>query len=465
MKRLSNEFFKNYLIIFLLTIITTIIALILLAVASQMISNHLLKNQYPVSSIIKEDYNKIDASDIVKNGGGLQIIDKDYNIIYSKGLNTFEKEKLSIEEFTNFLITSNNQKYHYDIAYQEKGEFWAIVTFPTSLRIEFFFISNPKAMESDLSHVVLVVIVVLLIYILLLAFLTFIYSRLSARSITKPLKKLCEGTKLLREGDYSVRVDLKLKNEFAQLQTTFNDMAARIEKEISLKEKSEQDRKRLILDISHDLKNPLSSILGYSELCLNNKNLSNKEIEEYLSIILNNAKRSSLLMNELFELSKLDSPDFILNFSKTDLCEYLREYCATIIPQLEKVNFDYEFQIPNNPIIVNIDKDKFKRILDNLFDNAVKYNEAQTRVVLSVSINKKSVQIRVEDNGKGIPSSLRKDIFKPFSKGNNSYNSKTIGSGLGLSIAKKITQLHNGDITLVEDNTKGSTFIINISLL
>ncbi|HHX38075.1 MAG TPA: HAMP domain-containing protein [Clostridiaceae bacterium] len=80
-----------------------------------------------------------------------------------------------------------------------------------------------------------------------------------------PLKKLCDGTRLLRKGDYSARVDLQLKNEFAELQNTFNDMAARIEHEIALRQKSEEDRRRLILDISHDLKTPLSSIQGYAE--------------------------------------------------------------------------------------------------------------------------------------------------------------------------------------------------------
>lgn len=101
-----------------------------------------------------------------------------------------------------------------------------------------------------------------------------------------PLRKLSDGTRLLREGDYSARVVLRLKNEFSELQNTFNDMAARIEHEIALRKKSEDDRKQLVLDISHDLKNPMSSIQGYAEICIKKPELTEKDRKEYLEIIL-----------------------------------------------------------------------------------------------------------------------------------------------------------------------------------
>ena len=154
-------------------------------------------------------------------------------------------------------------------------------------------------------------------------------------SKTTPLKKLRDGTKLLREGDYSARVDLRLKNEFAELQDTFNDMAARIEHEISLRKKSEEDRKRLILDISHDLKNPMSSIQGYAELLMSGPDMSEQERNEYLEIIHNNSKRANKLLTELFELSQMESPDFSLKPVRADICEYLRQICGELVPQLE----------------------------------------------------------------------------------------------------------------------------------
>ncbi|GAE87883.1 two-component sensor histidine kinase [Acetivibrio straminisolvens JCM 21531] len=168
-------------------------------------------------------------------------MDKEYRVVYSRGLDTIGKDKLTIEEFTAFLTESKSKPYHYDILYHPKGEFWLIVTFPTSIRLDFSLIYNKEAAAGDFMRSGLVIAFVVLIYLLILALFTFIYSRITAASITVPLKKLCDGTRLLREGDYSVRVDLRLKNEFAELQDTFNDMAARIEHEISLRKKSEED--------------------------------------------------------------------------------------------------------------------------------------------------------------------------------------------------------------------------------
>jgi len=181
----------------------------------------------------------------------------------------------------------------------------------------------------------LVIAFVVLIYLLILALFAFIYSRITAASITIPLQKLCDGTRLLREGDYSVRVDLRLKNEFAELQNTFNDMAARIEHEISLSKKSEEDRRRLILHISHKLKNPMSSIQGYAELLIKKKGMTEQECDEYLKIILNNSKRANRLLTELFELSQLDSPEFSLKLLETDICEHIRQIWGELVPQLE----------------------------------------------------------------------------------------------------------------------------------
>ncbi|MDI9494489.1 MAG: hypothetical protein QM289_08465 [Bacillota bacterium] len=195
-----------------------------------------------------------DASAVVENDGGVQIVDKEYRVVYSSGIDTIGKENLSIQEFTRFLTESKNKPYHYDILYQPEGEFWLIVTFPTSIRLDFNLVHNKEASPDDLMRAGGVFAFVILIYLLILALFSYIFSSITAAKTTVPLKKLCDGTRLLRECDYFARVDLRLKNEFAELQDTFNDMAARIEQEIALRKKSEEDRRGLILDIFHDLK-------------------------------------------------------------------------------------------------------------------------------------------------------------------------------------------------------------------
>jgi signal transduction histidine kinase len=461
-KKLSNQFLRNFLVIFLLTILDTVLALTLLSFASGLISGSLAKNRYPASAIIKDDYKLIDASPVVQSGGGVQVVDKEYRVVYSGGLDTIGKDKLTAGEFTAFLTESKSKPYHYDILYHPKGGFWLIVTFPTSIRLDFSLVFNKEAAAGDFMRAGWAIAFAALSYLLILALPAFIYSRITAAGITVPLKKLCDGTRLLREGDYSARVDLRLKNEFAELQNTFNDMAARIEHEISMRKKSEEDRRRLILDISHDLKNPMSCIQGYAELLMTKTSMTGRECEEHLKVILNNSKRANRLLTELFELSRLDSPEFSLNLARTDICEYVRQICGELVPQLEREGFKYEFDIIEESVFAMLDTGQFSRIIQNLADNAVQYNPDGTTVAINLTVQNNQAIIDFSDDGIGIPAHLADNIFKPFVRADDSRNSKTGGSGLGLSIAKKIAEAHGGDLALCLNGNKGSAFRITI---
>lgn len=462
--KLSNQFFVNYLIIFLLIILATLIAISLLSLSSTLVSAEFAKNKYPASSIMKDDYRQIDTSLIVKNGGSVQIIDKDYRVVFADGKDAIKKSQLSVAEFTDFLIQSKSKgtPYHHDILYNSKGEFWLIVSFPASIRIGIDFVFNSKADNNDFDKSIFIFVITIIVYLLLLALLSFIYSKITASQITRPLRKLCDGTRLLREGDYSARVDLHLKNEFAELQNTFNDMAERIENEIALRKKSENDRRQLILDISHDLKNPMSSIQGYAQMCINKPNLSEQERNRYLQTINQNSQRANRLLVDLFELSQMDSPEFTLKLSKIDLCEYIRQICGEFILSLEQAKFSYEFNIPEESIFVLIDTDRFRRIIQNLMDNALQYNPAGTTIFVKLEETEDQAIIIFCDDGNGIPKHLSQDILKPFVRADSSRNSKTGGSGLGLSIARKIAIAHGGDIVLKDDGNKGSRFEITI---
>ncbi|NLT57922.1 MAG: HAMP domain-containing histidine kinase [Clostridiales bacterium] len=461
-RKLSNQFLLHFLVVFLLTILATVLALVLLSFASGLISGALAKNQYPASAIIKADYTRIDASPVVQNGGGVQVVDREYRVVASSGLDTLGKSQLSAGELTAFLIESREKPYHYDILYQPQGEFWLIVTFPTSIRLNFSLAYNEEASAGDFARAGGAIAAVALLYLLMLALFTFLYSRITAAGITVPLRKLCDGTRLLREGDYSARVDLRLKNEFAELQNTFNDMAARIERETALRKKSEDDRRRLILDLSHDLKNPMSSIQGYAELLMEKPELPQPERSAHLQTIRRNSERSNRLLTELFELSQMDSPDFVIRPTRTDLCEYLRQLCGGLVPQLEQAGFHYAFDLPEQSLFALLDADRFGRILHNLSDNALRYNPPGTTLTLSLRAEPHWAVIDFGDDGIGIPAQLADDIFKPFVRADAARSAQGGGSGLGLSIAKKIAQAHGGDLRLHPGQGVGSTFRITV---
>lgn len=466
-RKLSNQFAVNYLIVFILSILAALFALVLLSFAGDVLSKTLTKNIYPADAIMKDDYDQINAAPVIENGGGVQVVDKDYAVILTQGLDTFGKTQLSAGEFTAFLIRSKSVglPYHYDIQYNSRGQFWLIVTFPTSIRLDFSIAYNQDYVSKDMQNVVGALIAVVVFYLLLLAVFAFIFSRITAVRITNPLRKLAEGTKRLREGDYAARVDLKLKNEFTELQETFNSMAERIESETALRKQAEDDRKRLILDISHDLKNPLASTAGYAELLLKKNELSADDREGYLQIINENSLRASRLLNSLFELSKLDSPDFKLALSETDVCEYLRKTCAELLPLFERAGFVYTFDIPEEPVDALIDPAQLNRVFHNLAGNAVLYNPAGTEVSVRLAVESDRAVILFKDNGIGIPEEKAQDIFKPFMRADDARNSKTGGSGLGLSIAQKIVTAHSGIISLETGLNKGCAFKISLPII
>jgi len=463
-RKISNQFFTNYLIVFVISIIAAIFALALLRFADSVISNTLVKNKYTAESVMQDDYRKIDMTPITEHGGGIQIVTENLEIVLSGGLNVVGNGILTTEEFTDFLIQSKSKglAYNMDIQYNEKEKFWLIVTFPTSIRIDFDIAHNKDIPSEDKQNVIGAIAAVVMFYFILLTICTMAYSKLTAVRITNPLKKLSAGTRQLRNGEYTTRVHLNLKNEFAELQDTFNAMAEQIEHEISLRKQSEENRKKLILDISHDLKNPLSIISGYSELCLKNQESADKELADYLSIVYDNSLRANKLLTNLFELSKLESAEFQLKKSHEDICEYIRENMSNTLSALDNAGFTYKFDIPEQEIFTMIDKEQLNRVFANLVDNVIKYNDRGTNVSVHVQKEDSHAVIIFKDNGVGIPDYLAKDVFNPFMRADASRNSQTGGTGLGLSIVHMIVQKHGGEISLKADSAVGSEFEIRI---
>jgi len=447
-----------------MTCIIALFAIMLIGFANDVISKTLVKNNYTAKDLMRDDYKAIKVSTVLDHGGGVQIINTNYKVVFSEGLDTISKEQLSVEEFTNFLIMSNTTHipYSYSIEYNPKGQFWLIVTFPTSYRIDFAIVHNRDYTSVDTQGVIGLFTAVIMFYLLLLGICTVIYSKLSSLSIINPLKKLCNSAKRLKDGDYSSRVELNLKNEFGELESIFNQMAEKIEQEMSLRVQSEENRKKLVLDISHDLKNPLASIVGYAEFCKNNLEFSKEDLHQYIEIIYDNSLRANHLINDLFELSKMESTEYTIHKTKVEICEYMRKQISCFISTLDKFGFFYEFRIPEKEIFLEIDQKQMERVLQNLVDNAVKYNPKGTKITINLIEKGNEVVIIFKDNGIGMSQVIAKDIFQPFVRGSIARNYETGGTGLGLAIVEKILKKHGGSIYLETRENCGCTFVIAI---
>ncbi len=465
MKRtIANQFLINYALMFIISIMVAVFALILMDFSSDVLSKTLSKNKYSAASLMQDDYNRINTTTVLENGGGVQVISKDYEVVFSSGLNTLPKDKLTTSEFTEFLMATNSRDipYGYSIEYNDTEQFWLVVTFPTSIRLEFAIVHNKDFASADMQNVAGAIVAIVLFYLLLLAISTLIYSKITSIGIVNPLKKLSISARRLRDGDYSARVDLNLKNEFGELQDTFNAMAEKIEQETSLRKQSVENRKKLILDISHDLKNPLASVMGYADLCSNKQNLTKEEQDAYLDIIYENSARANNLITDLFELSKMESSEYAINKTRIDVCEYIREKMGRAIPIFDKAGFSYDFDIPEKEIMVMLDIAQMDRVFQNLVDNSVQYNPHDTKIKVSVMQREDEAVIIFKDNGIGISNELSKDIFKPFVRADRARNSQTGGTGLGLAIVEKIIVAHGGKIRLITDKNKGCEFIITL---
>ena len=300
--------------------------------------------------------------------------------------------------------------------------------------------------------------------VLLILLIVYVFAKATSKLFIKPIKTLLNGVMEITNNNYDVNIKIDTKNEFLDLANGFNMMAETIRNEIREKEKLEKIREGLILDISHDLKNPLTSILGYSETLINNRDLDENEKMEYLNIINKNSHRANKLMNDLFEFSLYDNSDYKFNLIKTDISEFMRQTIANYIPEFEHNKFEYDFDIPEESYYVMMDEEKLTRAINNILDNKLKYNPIGSKIGVKTEIRERYFCIVLSDNGESIPEKYRENIFNPFVRVDKSRNSKTGGTGLGLSITKKIINKHNGGIRII-DSEVGTSFEIMLPII
>ena len=234
---------------------------------------------------------------------------------------------------------------------------------------------------------------------------------------------------------------------FARIVVEEVERRDRQEEEMRLK--YERARNLMLSDIAHDLRTPITTIAGYSKALNDGLIASDEKKKEYLDAIENKAERMSDLINLLFEYVRLDSDNFSLKKTKVDIAELLRENAALLYADIEEKGMVFEIDIPEERCELEVDKIQFSRVITNLINNALKHNESGTEITLKMEKLEKEIQISVSDNGTMISPMIADHIFEPFVVADASRESKN-GSGLGLSIAKKIVEMHGWTIELIQ---------------
>ena len=234
-----------------------------------------------------------------------------------------------------------------------------------------------------------------------------------------------------------------------------------LQQEKEQKKAYDKARNLMLSDITHDIKTPITTICGYAKTLTDGViPLSEEKRQEYLQAIYAKSMRMSELVTMLFEYIKMDSEGFTLHKEKTDVCELLREVIAMMYTDFEEKGMELEIEIPDKLDSIELDKSQMTRVITNILNNALKYNDVGTKV--SVTLDEE-YRICIADTGRNIEPELAEHIFEPFSRGDKARSTRG-GSGLGLSIARKIVEMHGGKIWLRTSPKNGYTkaFIIEL---
>lgn len=291
-----------------------------------------------------------------------------------------------------------------------------------------------------------------LIYVtILVLILSLIISYFISKVISKPIVKINETAKKMASGDYKTKfeIDENIK-ELNELVDTLNETCNELSK-------TDEVRRELLANVSHDLKTPLTMIKAYSEMIKDISYDDKEKTFEYLNTIIDETNRLNLLVNDILDLSKLQSNIDDLNIQKNDINELIKN----IVDHFKYSDVSIEYNgIPNT--IVEIDKKKIEQVIYNLISNAINYVGEDNKIIVNLTKEKEYYLIEVIDHGNGINEKDLEFIWDKYYKTDKTHNRNTIGTGLGLSIVKNILEQHKFEYGVKSKKNKGTTFYFKI---
>ena len=278
--------------------------------------------------------------------------------------------------------------------------------------------------------------------VLILAFTAMIMMVWIYGSIISPIHKLQEAAQNVEEGNLNFEIKPEKDDEMGRLMQAFEKMRIRLRDNAEEKLKSDRESKELISNISHDLKTPITAIKGYVEGIRDGVADTPEKMEKYIGTIYNKANEMDTLINELTLYAKIDTNRIPYNFAPLSVNDYFNDCAEDIEMELDSKNVEFGYFN-----YVEGDPEQLKRVINNIVSNSLKYMEREHGLInLRVKDVGDFIQVELEDNGKGIAAKDLPNIFDRFYRTDASRNSSKGGSGIGLSIVKKIIEDHGGKI-------------------
>jgi len=277
-------------------------------------------------------------------------------------------------------------------------------------------------------------------------------------SMRRPLEELVDAAGQLAAGDRSARVEVGGLSETATLGAAFNEMADELEQEASQRDQLDRLKDEFVLTASHELRSPLTSVLGFAELLmLERDSLTSKQVDT-VEIILDNCRHLVRLLNDLLDLARSDAGRLAITPAPTEVAPLLDDAVRTMRAQTEAGNQTLSLQIEPGLPLVEAEADRIRQILVNLLTNAHEYSPEGASIAVTARVLGAEVEIAVTDDGPGIPESQLEHIFERFTRGDAGLTQRVGGTGLGLAISKSLVELHGGTIAVDSTPGGGSTF-------
>ncbi|AOT70726.1 sensor histidine kinase [Geosporobacter ferrireducens] len=285
--------------------------------------------------------------------------------------------------------------------------------------------------------------------------------------IFKPMDQLKAAVDEIAKGNYNVKVEYEVTNEFGVLIHSFNKMAEQLQQSEKVKLAYEENRKTLIANISHDLKTPIASIQGYIEAIRDGFVESQEKVNKYLKIIHHNTIYMNKLIDDLFLFSKLDMEKLDFQYEDIEIRPYMEDLMEEFKFDLEErqIQFTYKDKVASKHY-VRLDRKRIQQAIRNIIGNAVKYgNKENLAIEVGLLFQNDLVCIEIKDNGPGISTDKLPYIFNRFYRIDHERTKDFMSTGLGLAIAKELVEAHGGKITVSSIAEEGSCFTIMLPVV
>ncbi|MCX7711811.1 MAG: HAMP domain-containing histidine kinase [Clostridia bacterium] len=288
------------------------------------------------------------------------------------------------------------------------------------------------------------------IIVFIITFFLLTYSRVNY------IKVLANSLVEISKGNLSYKVKIKGKDELTLLAENINLMTGELNTRKQKEAQAEKMKTELIVNMSHDLRTPLTSIMGYTQL-LKEKYTGEDEIKDYIRIIDEKAQRLGLMIQDLFEYTALTNCDVSLQKAQVSMNELVRQVVEGLMPVASLNDTSIAYGAPDQEILVQVDAEKLVRVFENILNNAIKYSEKPGNVDVSIFCDRDRTIVSIYNKGRTLSQEEQDMVFERFYRTDEARNSETGGTGIGLSIAKSIVELHGGEIW-VECDPEGICF-------